>query len=278
MWARLARPVDPIEAADVLVGLHPANARQLLAVALASSPEADRLLDEVPTTLRSLQVSTTSRMVRCDGEVRGPVSWSATMAARSASPGAGGVYICSTPVRAYDTDENRVLVHALGRILRAARAAEPLAPGPHIPRSDDLRRAIHNGDRARRALEHRSLQSVTYGPINGRMVHKARTGTKAAVYRSAVNLVQRSWAKVGAGDLAPFVDDHTAEEHLVAAELADWLERRGELDHHLRIVDGALVGGRFGYGHRLRSTGGPGVALSGPLLDGAPLRTIDQLR
>lgn len=274
LWRRLALPVDPIAAADVLVGLRPANARQLLAVALASSPEADALLEGLPAVLRSLAVSTTHRPIRCDGEIRGPVMWSATMAARSASPGAGGVFICASPMKAYDTDENRVLVAALGRILRAARAAESPVVGPHKPPEPDLRRARYNGDRARRALEHRSLQAVSRGPINGRTVFKARTGTKAAVFRTAIELIQRSWAEVGADDLAPFVDERTYAEHRLAADVVDVLEARGELDVRLRIVDGLLVGGRFAYGHPGRDGSD---RRAGVLVDGREISSLAQL-
>src|SRR5690606_2786120 len=87
LWRRLALPVEPLEAAEALLGLRQGNARQLLAVAMATSREAEALLDGVPTVLRSLQVSTTKKPIRCEGEIRGPVMWSETMAARSASPG-----------------------------------------------------------------------------------------------------------------------------------------------------------------------------------------------
>lgn len=274
LWRRLPRPVDPIAAADVLVGLRPANARQLLAVALASSAEADELLAGLPQVLRSLAVSTTHRPVRCDGEIRGPVLWSETMAARSASPGAGGVFICASPMKAYDTDENRVLVAALGRIIRAARAADSPVVGPHVPAPTDLRRARHNGDVARRALEHRSLQAVSHGPISGRTVYKARTGAKAAVFSTAVRLLQRSWAEVGADDLSPFVDERTWPEHALAADVADVLAARGELPDRLRIVDGLLVGGRFAYGHPGRDGGD---RRSGVLVDGLPITSLAQI-
>ena len=54
LWRRLALPVDPVAAADALVGLDPVNARVLLGVALAASPEADELVEGIPSLLRSL--------------------------------------------------------------------------------------------------------------------------------------------------------------------------------------------------------------------------------
>ena len=250
LWRRLALPVDPVVAADALVGLAPPNARALLGVALAASPEADQLVEGIPGLLRSLAVSTTDRPMRCDGEIRGPVLWSETIAARSSSPGAGGVFICASPVKAYDTDENRVLVAALNRVHRAAAAAEIHLEAPPGPSVYDLRRARHNGERVRRALEHRSIQAVARVRPTGRMLQKTRTGTKAGVFRVAVALLQRSWAEVGAEDLEPFVDEATRAEHAEAADVLDRLYAEGRLTERLRIVEGQVVSGPFSYRHR----------------------------
>jgi hypothetical protein len=266
LWRRLDHPVDPLASADVLIGLPPANAQHLLAVSLAASPEADALLDGIPNVLRSLAVSTTSVPVRCDGELRGPVLWSATMAARSASPGAGNVFVCASPVKAYDTPENQVLVAALARIVRAAKVAETPVEGPHAPPAYDVRRARHNGERAREALAHRALQTVRRVPIDGRMVHKARTGTKAAVFRNAVDLVARSWAEVGADDLAAFVDEDTRAEHVLAADVLDVLTSRGRVHERLRLVDSAAVSGPFAYAHH-----------AGVVVDGRRVSSLSEL-
>lgn len=274
LWRRLAHPIDPIAAADVLVGLRPGNARQLLAVAVAASDEAEALLDGVPSLLRSLSVSTTSRPIRCDGEIRGPVLWSETMAARSASPGAGGVFICASPTKAYDTDENRVLVAALHRIVRAARVADSAVVGAHRPSEHDLRRSRINGERARRALEHRSLQAVSRVPVSGRMALKARTGTKAAVFRTAVDFLQRASSHVEPDDLEPYVDPRTLTEHVLAADVADVLEARQQLPERLRIVDGLLVGGPFAYGHPGRDDADDRAGVS---VDGRPITSVRQL-
>jgi hypothetical protein len=277
LWRRLALPVDPIAAGEALVGLPPANARQLLAVALATSPEADELVDGLSGLLRSLAVATAARPVRCEGEIRGPVLWSATMAARAASPGAGGVFICSSPVKAYDTDENQVLVAALQRLFRAAMAAEVQIEGDPRPAEADLRRARHNGEKVRRAMEHRSLQAVSRVRPHGRQLQKARTGTKAGVLRTAVALLQRSWAEVGADDLTPFLDDRTRTEHDLAASVLDTLYERGRLTERLRIVDGSLLGGPFAYrhlgSHAVTELGEP----AGIHVDGRPVRSVDDL-
>jgi hypothetical protein len=277
LWRRLAHPVDPVAYGDALVGLRPANARQLLAVALAASDEADELLERLPTVLRSLSVSTASQTVRCEGELRGPVLWSETMAARSASPGAGGVYICASPVKAYDTDENRVLVAALSRILRAARAAESPEEARHPPLTYDLRHARHNGELTRRALEHRSLQAVSRVAPNGRMVQKARTGSKASVFRTAVALLNRSWAEVGADDLAPFVDERTRAEHQLAADVVDVLIAHDRLHDRLHLEEGIVVSGPFAYGHPEREAALTQGGASGVFVDGQAITSLAEL-
>ena len=274
LWRRMGQPFDAIECANVLVGLRQPNARQILAVALAASPEADALLDDVPEVLRSLAVSTTSVPIRCDGEIRGPVMWSATMAARSASPGAGNVFICASPIKAYDTPENQVLVAALGRIVRAARAAESPVDGPHKPPAYDLRRARVNGERAHRALEHRALQAVPKNPVNGRTMHKARTGAKAASFRTAIDVLARSWAEAGAEDLAPFVDERTCAEHAFAADVLDVLSSRGLIHGRLRLADGLAVAGPFAYGHPGRDDADHRV---GVLVDGRPVTSLTEI-
>src|SRR5262249_45050838 len=154
-----------------------------------TSREADQLLDRMHEIVRSLAVATTSSPTRSIGEVRGPVLWSETAAARASSPGAGDVYICASPVKAYDTDENQVLVDALGVIRNAARAADPTG---HSHGHDELiRRARYNGTRAIRALEHRTLASMRPRRPTARAVQKARTGLRARNYRSAVAVIER---------------------------------------------------------------------------------------
>jgi hypothetical protein len=278
LWRRLALPVNPVEAADTLVGLAPANARQLLAVALATSPEADDLVSGIPILLRSLAVSTATRPIRCEGEIRGPVLWSETMAARSASPGAGGVFICSSPSKAYDTDENRVLVAAFQRLYRAASAAEhEIEGGRHHPHPDDVKKARHNGDLVRRALEHRSLQAVTRVRPSGRMMQKARTGTKAGVFRTAVDLLQRSWAEMGASDLDEWVDHDTRNLLELAADTVDILSFNEALPDRLKIIGGTLTCGPFTYRHPTSSAVAGRGELAGVFVNGNSVTSLTQV-
>src|SRR4051794_41006699 len=113
LWGMLARPLDCHRVAESMLGLTPVAARLTSGVILASSPEVDQLIEEMPVIIRSLAIATTARNERLHGEVRGPVVWSETMAARASSAGDPAVFVCTNSVRAYDTAENRVLVGAL---------------------------------------------------------------------------------------------------------------------------------------------------------------------
>jgi hypothetical protein len=233
LWHRLVRPFDAASAVEALTGVHSTTARQLVGVRLATSREADVLLDRMHDIVRSLSIATTSSPTRCEGEVRGPILWSETMAARSASPGAGNVYVCASPVKAYDTDENQVLRFALARVRDAARDADPT--GHSHGDDEEVRRARYNGTRAIRALEHRTLASVSKSRPSGRAVQKARTGSRARSYRPAVALLERSFEPIDAQTVAEHCDDHTRRQHGLVLALADRL-RLGPFH-----VNGALL-------------------------------------
>ena len=83
LWARLIRPFDVIRTVSAITGLSNSVVSQLVGVAVAGSTEANRLLDELPRSIRSLATSMTTQNERCKGELRGPVLWSETMSALS---------------------------------------------------------------------------------------------------------------------------------------------------------------------------------------------------
>jgi len=259
LWSRLARPFDPSGAVEAFTGLHPSAARQLVGASLATSHEANDLLDRMHDIVRSLAVATTSSPMRTTGEVRGPVLWSETAAARAASPGASDVFICASPVKAYDTDENRVLVSALTAIRQAARASDPTG---HAHGDDVIRRARHNGTRAIRALEHRTLTSVPVHNPTARALRKARTGQRARNYRHAVAVIQRSVDPVAVSDVVARCDEHTHRQHRLVLAL---LDRLGEPT--VRVEAGTLRAGALRFVPAHRAEGGP----HGILLDGVPV-------
>ena len=156
---------------------------------LATSDEAEDLLDAMPTIVRSMAIATTDQPERCVGEIRGPVLWGETMSARSASAGDPGLFVCATTTKAYDTDENRVLKAALAAIHRAGRNAEHGMDG-HA--DDVVKRARHNGQHAGRLLEHQTLAQVPVVRPTGRALRRTRAGSRRHTYRPALALLRRA--------------------------------------------------------------------------------------
>jgi hypothetical protein len=262
LWNRLERPFDPINALEAFTGLHRTAARQFVGVRLATSREADQLLDRMHDVVRSLAVATTSSPTRSEGDVRGPVLWSETIAARAASPGAGNVFICASPAKAYDTDENRVLVHALGALRDAARAADPTG---HSHGDDDvIRHARYNGTRAIRALDHRTLASVRHRRPTARAMQKARAGMRARYYRPAVAVIERRDDPVEASTVMEQCDEITRRKHALFVAVAD---RLGEPT--VRVVGVTLQAGPLRYvpEHHAESGTRHGILLGDCVLD-----------
>jgi hypothetical protein len=268
LWRRLDRPYDSAHALEALLGMPHATARYLVSVRLATSRETDNLLDRMHDIVRSLAIATTVSPVRTAGDIRGPVLWSETVAARSSSPGANGVFVCASPTKAYDTDENKVLVHALLKIRDTARGFE----GATIVRSDDpsLRRARHNVVKAVRFLEHRTLAGVPRERPNGRAIQKARQGSKARTYRLAVEMLDRAAMPVDPEEAAALGDPHSDRQHQLVLDLA---ERLGV--NRFRIDRSLLQAGPISYvpSGRARPDGLHGILVGDVLLDVAPERT-----
>jgi hypothetical protein len=264
LWELLARPFNPAGALEAMTGMPPAVAAHIVDLAIATAPETDLLLDHMHETLRSLAIATSSTPIRTVNEIRGPVLWSETVAARSSSPGAADVYICISPSKAYDTDENRVLVNALRRVREAARSADPNA-AQHSDESETLlRRARHNGTRAIRALEHRTLATVTPGKADGRALRKARSGSKARSYRTAVAVLEYCAEPIGPDEIIARSDEHTRRQHELVVALVRALDLAP-----VHVQDGTLQAGPLRYVPRGRAEeeGIYGVLLGELLVD-----------
>jgi len=263
LWELLARPFNPAGALEAMTGIAPAAASHVVDLAIATAPQTDLLLDHMHETLRSLAIATTSTPIRTVNEIRGPVLWSETVAARSSSPGAADVYICISPSKAYDTDENRILVNALRRVREAARAADP-ASALDSDGSETLRRARHNGTRAIRALEHRTLATITPGKTDGRALRKARSGSKARSYRTAVAVLEHCAEPIGPDDVLARTDEHTGRQHELVLALVRALGVAP-----VQVEDGTLQAGPLRYVPRGRAEdeGVYGVLLGDLLVD-----------
>lgn len=258
--ARVARPYDPVRVVGTLLGLPQRAARQLVGTVLATCDETEALLDAMPTIVRSMAIATTDRAERCYGELRGPVLWSETMSARSASAGDPGLFVCSTTTKAYDTVENRVLKSALAAIERAGHDA---THGFDSHGDEALRRARHNEHRARHLLEHRTLSAVPVTRISGRALHRTRAGSRRSTYQPAIAVLLRSYEPVDAGHLLPRLSDATLAEHDLLAQALAALDARTPTTTPLRTSRGALAAGPIRYDH-LGGVSVDGVMITAP--------------
>lgn len=222
VWARLARPINSLRAAEALLGLSPAAARLLAAALHTSSAEVDDLLQHLPLLIRSLSVSTTARAERCHGEIRGPVMWSETISARSATAGDEGLVVCAIPRRAYDTPENRVLAAALRSIVDAGRVIER----GQLADAELSHHALRVAGQAKRYLDHRTLGSVATNRLAARELSRARAGRKSRSYQRAFAVLDRR-ETIDSTDVAALADPRTAGQHALLADLADELTVRG---------------------------------------------------
>lgn len=253
----LHRPSDPVAVLGALLGLHPVPARRVVGALVATSAEAESLLDGMHQTLRSLAIATTDRPVRCVGEVRGPILWSETMAARSARAGDDGVVVCATPSRAFDTAENRVLVAALDTVQRAAHDAEGWR---HADGYEVVARARHNAHRALRALDHPALSGVARR-LDRRSTSRARAGGRRRTYRPALALLDRAGAPLRGVYLAQLADD---DDRRAIVLLAATLRAAGDAGHPLpplRAHHGSLVAGPLRWHHPDRAEDGEPAGL-----------------
>lgn len=268
LWALLRRPFDLAEVVDAALGLPQETVDQLIGSRLATCDQAERLLTRMPVISRALATTITTHPERCQGELRGPVLWSETMAARGASAGAPDVYVCSVPRRGYDMDENRVLVSALVAIRDAGRAAAGLPADSY----DDeiLRHARANGAKAQRWLTSAQLAKVPRTRPTGREIRRVRAGTRRSTYLPALRVLEEVFEPLTADDLHPYCDQRTVAQHQVLVDLVRRLADRGEHLPHFRAKGGALRAGPLEYHHprvRGRRDGVHGILLDGVLID-----------
>jgi hypothetical protein len=273
LWSRLARPFEAARTVSALVGLPERDVDRLVGVAVATSPEAERLLDELPTGIRSLATNMKTHAERCVGELRGPVLWSETIAARASSFGQDDVYVCSTPARAYDIDENQVLVAALEVVKDAAdRATDGVSAHTDDP---VLRAARRNGLDAGRFSNHPTLARVSRTRPNLRQLKRARTGKKRATYEPALDALDRAQNPLGVEDVRVLCDERTRAQHAVLMRAVHRLEALGGRMPEFRVVQHVLSAGPIHYHHPRRL--GERRRLSGILVGDVLIDVPDRL-
>ncbi len=248
LWESLARPIPVRDAGRALFGLSSDVVKQLAGALLATSEETEAFLLAMPEVLRNLSITTIQTVERCQGEVRGPVLWAETNAARAGTAGATDVFVCLTARRAYDTPQNRVLVAALLAIRQAAADADPVARQAY----DDevLLRARVIGDEARRYLEHRTLRDVSRKRPTRRDIAKAARGRRSHQYHTAIAVLERKREPIRLQNLLAFIDARTAWQHWVIVNLGAQLRKRGAPLGPARVTpNGDLRAGRLTYRH-----------------------------
>ena len=279
IWNRLSRPFDVARTVAALTGLPILEVGRMVGTEIATSSQADGLLAAMPSTLRSLATSLHSQNERCIGALRGPVMWSETMSARASTFGDEGLFICQTPSRAYDIDENRVLVAALVSIRDAARLSEQ--DDEHALEDPIVRAARRNGNDAARFLEHPSLASVARERPKPRAIKRTRSGKHRKSYEPALMMLDRAGNPMSVDTVRGWCDERTRAQHAVLVGLMARLERHGNTRlPPFRVERGALFSGpvQYYHGHRL----GDRVHLSGivigQLLVDVPERLHDPQR
>ena len=251
---------------QALLGFPHGLARHLVGALVATSDEAEELLERFPRIVRSLAVATTAKAQRFRGEIRGPVLWGETMGARSATFGDPGLFVCALPEKAYDTLENRVLVAALRAVRDAGQEGQGLVA--YEIDDDTARRARHNGMRAAMSLDHRALQRVTPARVSGRGLRRTRSAFRRRTYGPALAVLDRVRAPVTGAQVARYADEHTAQHHALAVRVLDALERRGRGAVTVVLADGAVRAGPLTFRHPAHATDDrPG----GVLLDDVPI-------
>lgn len=250
LYARLARPFDVVTTMAALTGMGALAVSQIVGSALATGPEARRLLSSMHRNIRSLATSLQTHNQRCIGELRGPVMWSETMSARASSFGDRDLFVCATPTRAYDIDENQVLVAALATVAEGARAATEHVRGTS---SDPLLEAAHRaGADAKRWLDHPSLVEVSRRRPGPRALRRTRSGKHRASYEPALAVLDRATEPLDVEVIGAWRDQRTRAQHRVLIEIIRRLERAGRRLPELRVERGAVFAGPVQYHHNRR--------------------------
>jgi len=248
IWARLSKPFDVVRTVSALVGLPATEVAQAVGSDIANSVEAETLMAGMHRTLRSLATSLQTQTERCIGSIRGPVLWSETMSARASSFGDEGLFVCKTPSRAYDIDENRVLVAALNAVREGAQAAEH--NNPHALDDPVIRAARRRGLEANRYLEHPSLASVTRERPTPRAMKRTRSGKHRKSYQAAIAMLERAANPLDLEMVRALCDERTRAQHQVLIGLIRRLEVHGGTQlPPFRVERNALFSGPVQYYH-----------------------------
>ena len=254
IWQRIRRPFDPHGAIEALAGVPQRTARQVIGAAIAASDEATRLLAAMPQLVRNLSISTVTVPERCIGEIRGPILWSETLAARAASAGDTGVFVCSTVSRGHDTPENQLLVAALEAIVRGGADVDRFHGGLGKDEPSMLADARRHTDVAQRFLDHRTLIDVRSSRGSRRTRQRLSRDPRRRTYRPVAAMLDRAAEPLDVATIRLFCDESTTARHDLFVAALGVLESRGVRIPPLLVADRAVVGGPVRFHHPALAT------------------------
>ncbi len=254
IWRRLALTAQPAEAIDALLGIGFVRAAHIIDETTLISSEIRRLLDAAPSLLNNPDRGHESRLTSTTGGIRGPVLWSETLSARSASGGAGGVYVYTESHRSTDTPLNRVLVWSLEQIgLLAQRLCDTDGASAD---STLATHALETHALVRDALAHRVLAAVrdrqraARTHITRRDVSLARRSRAATRYESAFRAFERLHDPVDAiacGEMSTSASPATRARLVLFSSTLAAIEQRHPDLAPLAIRNSALTTGPVRY-------------------------------
>ena len=275
LWNRRAPGTPAIGFAAALTGNGIGTLGDAVALSLALSREARRLLDGMELRVRTLTATVATTNERCIYSVRGPVQWAETMTARANSFGSDDVFVCAAAERSFDTVENRTLVAALDALAAARRALDgPLAARL---RPEEVARATEIAREAASWRRHPRLAGLRPGRLNGRDAARLRGGHRMARMAAVVAVRDRAQEPFQPEALARLSDAPTRALHRFLHSVLETLERRQLCDGQLHLAEGTLRSGGLCFAHPAL-VGGPtaGVTYRNvPLLP--PTELLDRL-
>jgi hypothetical protein len=168
--------------ASALLQMKSREVRTLARIQFIMSEAAQRLIDQMPYLSRRLTNTAIPEEERSTERVRGAIRWAATFAERAAT-GLPHVYVTAPSRRAFQTQENEVLIHALRAIRDEGRRTGWDRRGEHL--SPTIRKRV---DGAERWLRTRALSEVTPVPVTPKLIGRVRSGRAAQRYAPAVDV------------------------------------------------------------------------------------------
>ncbi len=245
LWAKRDRRVPAVAAAHAFTGLPAAMLEQASRISFAASAEFEALLTAMGAMVRELPSVLVGDSQRCVHEVRGPVIWSETIAARGNSFGDDDVFVCSTVRRSYDCVENQLLCWLLQRAGLAIKASRS-AMGVHLD-PGERRRIEESAAEARRWRAVPRLRGVTPRRPTHRETARLRSPLRDNANTTLlVDALGRAQQPFSGSDVRALCDAATLRGH--ARFLSEVRMRAGD-DYLVRCPNGAITAGGIAWSH-----------------------------